>query len=640
MTVSKNVFSILSDYLACGLNSTGDYNLSLDSNQFIINSSLAYGINVDEGSKLNVLNNKFSIVSSDVLYGINLADASQLTLLNNGFALYSSNMLYGINVDGGEYLSITNNDFSDESANELCTFDLKNSRYLSIQSNNILSGALNSISIGLSNTSDFNIVNNVINNDFAYDSIENAHFGSSSSAIFVKDYIEDNLIKDGFLLINEINGTLEENLLYENDLQCVMVHSLNNTKDLQNLIDYAQPNDVVDLGTRIYDNLDTLRIDKNITINGGIFLSNNNWKPLFEILDNSSLFEILDNSSLFEILDNSSLFDALDNSRSDALDNSSFDALDNFSHYESFNYVNIKNGQYYLNNADLLVLLNGYNGTDVLSIEVPEVNISNNRFSLLNDSIVPESINILKLISNRSILSTSNGISIENNTLAIGMNPFKFEVIPLMQGSDIDIGPESEFSRKASRIIFENMETTAFQSAIDRRAGKYFEVVLKDEKGNVLSDKFIQIGFNGRIYNRTTNENGSARLQINLGYSGIYTFAISFLGDDDYNGSFEVAKITVNKQNPILTVSDKTFKSSSKSKTLQASLKSIYGNPIKFKKVSFVINGKTYAASTDSNGIASVKVSLSSKKTYKFIVKSTADGTYNAVSKSAKLIIK
>ena len=151
---------------------------------------------------------------------------------------------------------------------------------------------------------------------------------------------------------------------------------------------------------------------------------------------------------------------------------------------------------------------------------------------LLDDSTVAESINILKLLSSRAILAPTNDISIENNILVSGMNPFVFEVSSIMTGSDIDIAHGPLNPKKASKIIFEDMVTTAFDSNVEGRIGKYFEVTLKDENGNALSNKAIQIGFNGRIYNRTTDENGSASLQINLAYKGTYTFAISFLGDE------------------------------------------------------------------------------------------------------------
>ena len=172
------------------------------------------------------------------------------------------------------------------------------------------------------------------------------------------------------------------------------------------------------------------------------------------------------------------------------------------------------------------------------------------------------------------------------------------------------------------------------------RIGEYFCVSLLDEDKNPLANKFIQIGFNGRIYNRTTNATGGAKLQINLKNPFVYTFAICYLGDDDYKGSFEVSKITVLKKNTTLSTSSKTYKSTAKTKSLSATLKDNRNNPVAHMKITFTVNGKTYSAKTDSKGMVTVNVSLSKKGTYSFTVKFAGDEYYNAVTKSGKITIK
>ncbi len=194
--------------------------------------------------------------------------------------------------------------------------------------------------------------------------------------------------------------------------------------------------------------------------------------------------------------------------------------------------------------------------------------------------------------------------------------------------------------RKATQIIYNDMETTAIDTKVDGRIGKYFNVILKDSEGNILANKPIQIGFNGKVYNRTTDENGSAKLQINLIKADIYTFAICYLGDDDYNGSFVVSKITVKAQKGTLTVPNKSYKATTKTKTLSATFKAASGKVLANKKVSFVVNGKTYSAKTNAKGVATVNVSLNKKGTYSFVAKFAGDNTYAAVSKKAKLTIK
>ena len=175
------------------------------------------------------------------------------------------------------------------------------------------------------------------------------------------------------------------------------------------------------------------------------------------------------------------------------------------------------------------------------------------------------------------------------------------------------------------------MKTTAVAKP-DGRIGEYFEVSLVDAKGKALTNKAVQIGFNGAVYNRTTNETGGVRLQINLGYEGKYTFAIAFLGDDNYTGSFEVALIEVAKHSPKLTAAKKTYKASAKTKSLTATFKSANNNAISGKKITFTVNGKTYAATTNKKGVASVKISLNKKGTYTATAKYAGDGMYKATS--------
>ena len=192
----------------------------------------------------------------------------------------------------------------------------------------------------------------------------------------------------------------------------------------------------------------------------------------------------------------------------------------------------------------------------------------------------------------------------------------------------------------ATVIDYKNMTTTAVDTASDGRIGEYFTITLKDSAGNPLANKHVQIGFNGVVYDRYTDNKGQAKLQINLKGQGTYTFAVAFLGDDEFNGSFIVAKIVVKTQKGSLTVPNKSYKASASTKTLTATFKSAKGNPVKGKKVSFTVNGKTYTATTNAKGVATVKVSLNKKGTYSFTAKFAGDNTYAAITKTAKLTIK
>lgn len=194
-------------------------------------------------------------------------------------------------------------------------------------------------------------------------------------------------------------------------------------------------------------------------------------------------------------------------------------------------------------------------------------------------------------------------------------------------------------NRIATKIQYQDMVTDSVIIAVDGRVGKYFEVNLTDIDGNPLANKDIKIGFNGKVYNKTTNATGGARLQINLAAKFTYTFAIGFIGDDDYMGSFEVAKITVNPQKPKLASSNKSYKASAKTKSLTATFKTALGNPVSGKTIKFTLNGKTYSAKTNSKGVATVNVSLNKKGTYSFTAQFDGDKTFKAIKKTSKITI-
>ncbi|WP_297981093.1 hypothetical protein [uncultured Methanobrevibacter sp.] len=218
------------------------------------------------------------------------------------------------------------------------------------------------------------------------------------------------------------------------------------------------------------------------------------------------------------------------------------------------------------------------------------------------------------------------------------------EVSVIFNGSNrydyVDANTTIIVDRMGTVIEYENMTTASINYLIDGRKGDYFNVTLKDQYGNPLANKPVQIGFNGHIYTPVTDNDGKASIQINLAVSGNYTFAICFLSDDGYYASFEVAKITVNKQTPKLTTSNKSYRITAKSKKITATFKTSRGTALRNKKISFTVNGKTYTAKTNSKGIASVNVSLSKKKTYAFTVKYAGDDVYKAISKSGKIVIR
>ena len=135
------------------------------------------------------------------------------------------------------------------------------------------------------------------------------------------------------------------------------------------------------------------------------------------------------------------------------------------------------------------------------------------------------------------------------------------------------------------------------------------EVALYDVNKNPLSNKEIIININNVDYSKKTDENGIARLNINL-LPGEYKAYFKFKGDDEYNQSTGYAKVYVN-----VNIESKdlnmAFKDGSK---FEIKVKDKDNNPLSNIKVKFNVNGSNYERISDENGIVSLTINLPAGK--------------------------
>ena len=155
-------------------------------------------------------------------------------------------------------------------------------------------------------------------------------------------------------------------------------------------------------------------------------------------------------------------------------------------------------------------------------------------------------------------------------------------------------------------------------------ANKYYRVKVFDDYGKALNGETISIVINGNAYHVKTDKNGIAGVRLNKFKVGKYTVII------DYKGFKVSNKITVRST---LTAKNKSVK---KKKVVKfaAKLVNVNGKPLKAKKITFKIKGKTYKVKTNKKGIATLK--LKKLKAGKYTIKTS----YGAVKISNKLIIK
>ena len=203
-------------------------------------------------------------------------------------------------------------------------------------------------------------------------------------------------------------------------------------------------------------------------------------------------------------------------------------------------------------------------------------------------------------------------------------------------------------TKLASQFNITNRAITITGYAVDGKAneqGIYYATELLDEKGNPIANAYIEFAVNNKIYNRTTNENGTFDpYKLNMVRAGRYTMAFSFAGDDNYTSAFACVCVDLDKKPLKIKAAAKSFKASAKTKKYTVSLSTIKGLDGKMylspKTVKLTVNGKTYTATT-KNGKATFKITNLNKKgkfTAKLSVK--GDKTYEDATAKAKLTIK
>ena len=209
-----------------------------------------------------------------------------------------------------------------------------------------------------------------------------------------------------------------------------------------------------------------------------------------------------------------------------------------------------------------------------------------------NDSKFEANINI----ANETVIFEINGknytrISDENGTasMAINLGPGDYTIKTTFNGTSV------ENTITVLPTLYADNLVKYFRNA------SQFYIDLIDGEGKSVPGVNITMNINGVFYNRTTNENGTARLNINL-IPGEYILTAI----DPLTGLQMSYNITVL---PTLNATDLEMKYKDGS-TFDVTVLDGQGNPAKEVTVTFNINGVFYNRVTDSNGIAKLNINL------------------------------
>ena len=256
---------------------------------------------------------------------------------------------------------------------------------------------------------------------------------------------------------------------------------------------------------------------------------------------------------------------------------------------------------------------------------------------LLDESNNPLSNRLIHISYNNSIhdiLTDSNGVA----KLPVSINSYGIYNFLISFLGDNDYS--ASFAPGKVTVNKQKASLTAPNKSYYVNAVKYLKATFKDANGKLIKNKKISFIVSGKTYSAYTNSKGVATVKVKLTVAKTYVVTVNYAGDSVYSPISKSFKVYVKKVPTKLIVKNRSYKKSKKIKKLTATLKTKSGKALAKKELTFIVNGKKYTAKTNKKGVATVKVKVSKRITYKFTVKFAGGSTYLKTSKKAKLKIK
>ena len=206
-------------------------------------------------------------------------------------------------------------------------------------------------------------------------------------------------------------------------------------------------------------------------------------------------------------------------------------------------------------------------------------------------------------LANMDVIISINGRdyvkqSDENGTASLGLNleSKNYTVVTTFGGNSKYFGTRSNNTVSILSTLLSKDIVKYY------RNGTQFYATVLDFKGNPLANTTVMFNINGVFYNKTTDENGTAKLNIWL-RPGKYIITIFNLvtGEQAGNNVTVLSKIVENYDLV------KYYKNASK---FSVKILDSQGYPVEGTIVTFNINGVFYYKETDANGISSLAINL------------------------------
>ena len=207
-----------------------------------------------------------------------------------------------------------------------------------------------------------------------------------------------------------------------------------------------------------------------------------------------------------------------------------------------------------------------------------------------------------KALENKDIRFEINGVRYWRNTdengsasIRINLNPGSYNITTFYRGSLSTAGNLTCANITILPTITGNDITKLYRNKTQ------YNVNVTDNKGNALVNQSVKFNINGVFYNRTSNENGTATLNINLPH-GTYIITAENMNDGSKTSNIIEVLPTIISEDLI-----KIYKNDSQFyvKALKTD-----GSPLANTNLTFNINGVFYNRTTDVNGKTKLNINL------------------------------
>lgn len=596
-------------------------NSLIDSNNLSLNSNVNYVIETFNGG-LNTLSNNNIIAKGNYIYGIGGYESNNNSIIKNTIEILGNEFgpLYDVNHDdvltagnaGIIFVNSYNNSIINNSIFTLKGFavNLTNS-YSNIVTDNYLNGENCYGNMAVIGTNDNTISNNYgVNKTDVIIDLKNSE-GKKGSSILIEAIIKDS------------NGNLLEGVTLS--FYRGSIYMGRETSDENGVVKFIYTIPLTIQG-------DYFNFSANITNNSNYNNASANAKVTFT--DKIQSIISADNIELY-YKNGTKLEIKLTDLSGNPITNTNVTFNINGRDYTKFIGSNGKtNITINLDPGVYSVILN-YNGSNEYYASNKTVNVT--VFSTINGNDITKyygnttryyatflNFNGTPLI-NRNVTFNIHGVFYTTKTDEYGVASLGINLLP-GQYIITAFNPENNQSFSNNITVLNTLNTNNIVKYF--RNQTQFTAKLLNNKGEVVEGAIVTFNVHGKLYNITTDTNGIATLDINLGPGNYTITTYNPLTGQSIGNSVEVL--------PVLTAKDLT-KTYGQSASYDIHFVDSQGHSLANQKITFNINGKLYTKTTDTNGNANLTINLLPGN-YIITAYTDINGSVTAISNNIRVI--